>query len=111
MTICPRCLVRIESGRKRFAPVSGISLIFRSHRKGSKLGSPISDEKEDVPFEIRFALGGAYGGLDEPEKIGIDSVWFGNKEEFMEYISSRSKTLVDGLKLQFSDFVPMKSRR
>ncbi len=72
---------------------------------------PISDEKEDVPFEIRFALGGAYGGLDEPEKIGIDSVWFGNKEEFMEYISSRSKTLVDGLKLQFSDFVPMKSRR
>lgn len=73
---------------------------------------PISDELEDVPFEIRFALGGAYGGLEEPEKIGIDSVWFGSKDEFLGYMQSRSKVLMDGLKLQFSDFVPkVKPRR
>lgn len=80
-----------------------------SQRALSALGRnnvAISDELEDVPFEIKFALGGAYGGLSDPERIGIDSVWFGNKEEFMIYMNARSKNLIDGLKLQFSDFVP-----
>lgn len=110
-----REVVRLH--RKFFADDKHLyhEMSFALHQRAlSALGRgniPITDEHDDIPFEIRYALGGAFGGLEDPGRVKIDSVWFGSRDEFIEFTNSKSKALMDGLKLNYTDFIPDKSRR
>lgn len=60
---------------------------------------PASDKHQNIPFEIAYSMGGGLGGIQEPEKIGMQMVWFADREELEEWLEWQTTKLLDGLKL------------
>lgn len=67
---------------------------------GKQLVSISESNSKTIPFEIKFAMGGSVGGTVDPDKIGIDAVWFGDRQEFEAFMKRRTDSLGDGLNLQ-----------
>ena len=57
------------------------------------------DGTELVPFEVVFGLGGAVGGMAEPEKVHPASYWFLDRDEFTQFLALRTAMISDSLKL------------
>lgn len=60
---------------------------------------PVTDGGDDLPFEIRYALGGAVGGMMNPDDVSIAIHWFSNRDELSHFMLSRAQYLSDVLKL------------
>lgn len=54
---------------------------------------------DQIPFQVALGLGGAVGGLQNPDGVKCNSFWFADKKEFSDFVTTRLEMVSSALQL------------